>query len=100
MWNSPGTGSALSYPQGVFAMKASSWFSKLTGTALTLDNLENVLTLQLRDLYDAEDQLISALPKMEEAAHSEELKSAFHTHLEETRNHKMRLEQAFRMMGQ
>jgi len=80
-------------------MKMSSWFSKITGQSLTLDNLENVLELQLRDLYSAEDQLISALPKMAAAAHSRDLKSAFETHLRETRQHKTRLEQAFRMLG-
>jgi len=80
-------------------MKLSSWFSKITGQALTLDNLENVLELQLRDLYSAEDQLISALPQMAAAANSCELKAAFETHLRETRQHKTRLEQAFRMLG-
>lgn len=80
-------------------MKMSSWFSKITGQSLTLDNLGNVLELQLRDLYSAEDQLISALPKMAAAAHSSDLKSAFETHLRETRQQKTRLEQAFRMLG-
>jgi len=80
-------------------MKTSSWFSKMLGTSLTLDNLENVLVLQLQDLYSAEDQLISALPKMEEAASSQELKNAFSTHLAETRSQKQRLEQAFRALG-
>ena len=54
-----------------------SWFSKMVGTSLRLDNLENLLTQQLEDLYSAEDQLIEALPKMAEAASSQELKSAF-----------------------
>jgi ferritin-like metal-binding protein YciE len=72
----------------------------MTGTAMRLENLENLLTLQLQDLYSAEDQLTKALPKMADAASSPELKSAFETHLEETRHHKQRLEQAFRMMGQ
>ena len=56
-------------------MSASSWFSKMTGTAMRLENLENLLTLQLQDLYSAEDQLIDALPKMADAASSPELKS-------------------------
>jgi len=80
-------------------MKMSSWFSKLTGQSLTLDNLDNVLELQLRDLYSAEDQLISALPQMAAAASSHDLKSAFQTHLRETQQHKTRLERAFRMLG-
>src|SRR5215471_10483045 len=66
-------------------MKSSSWFAKMSGTALTLKNLENVLTLQLRDLLSAEEQLISALPKMADAAVSPQLKRAFQTHLGETK---------------
>ncbi|HEY2759475.1 MAG TPA: ferritin-like domain-containing protein [Pirellulales bacterium] len=81
-------------------MSASSWFSKMIGTSMTLDNLENVLLLQLQDLYSAETQLIAALPKMADAAHSPQLKRAFQTHLEETRGHKTRIEQAFRALGQ
>ncbi|REK09057.1 MAG: ferritin-like domain-containing protein [Planctomycetota bacterium] len=78
-----------------------SWFSKLTGNGrLTLDNLEGVLALQLRDLYSAEVQLIAALPKMAEAAQSPDLKTALQSHLEETRAHKLRLEQAFKLLGQ
>jgi ferritin-like metal-binding protein YciE len=81
-------------------MKVSSWFSKILGTQLTLDNLETLLVLQLRDLYSAEEQLIEALPKMAEAAASPELKRAFNSHLGETRGQKQRLEQAFRALGQ
>ena len=81
-------------------MKTSSWFSKMLGTAMTLDNLENVLVLQLRDLASAEEQLIEALPKMADAANSSELKAAFQTHLAETRQQKSRLEKAFELLGQ
>jgi hypothetical protein len=59
-----------------------SWFSKMLGTSLRLDNLENLLKTQLEDLYSAEDQLIETPPKMADAASSQELKSAFQTHLE------------------
>jgi len=76
-----------------------SWFGKMLGTSLKLDNLENLLTQQLEDLYSAEEQLIEALPKMADAASSQELKSAFQTHLEETRHQKERLDRVFRMLG-
>ena len=76
-----------------------SWFDKIIGNSIRLDNLENVLVLQLEDLYSAEEQLIEALPKMVDAVSSHELKQAFQTHLEETRNHKKRIEQAFRLLG-
>lgn len=50
---------------------------------------------ELRDAYDAEKQLIKALPKMAKAASSPELRTAFEKHLGETRGHVERLERAF-----
>jgi ferritin-like metal-binding protein YciE len=76
-----------------------SWFKKMLGMEMTLDNLDNVLELQLRDLYSAEQQLVSALPKMVDAASSPALKSALRNHLEETKRQKNRLEQVFRSLG-
>ena len=38
-------------------------------------SLSELLVLQLEDLYDAENQLIKALPKMAKTASSEELRS-------------------------
>jgi len=75
-----------------------SWFTKMIGTQLTLNNLQNLLVQQLRDLLSAEEQLIEALPKMADAAASTELKMAFRNHLGETRQQKSRLEQALRSM--
>src|SRR4051812_28048301 len=80
-------------------MTVKSWFSKMTGTEMHLDNLENVLLMQLEDLYDAERQLIDAIPKMADAASSAELQAALRNHLSETRGQKTRLETAFRMLG-
>lgn len=50
---------------------------------------------ELRDTYDAEKQLLKALPKMARAATSPNLKSAFENHLDETRGQVERLEQIF-----
>ena len=50
---------------------------------------------ELRDTYDAEKQLIKALPKLAKAASSAELRAAFESHLEETRGHVDRLERVF-----
>jgi ferritin-like metal-binding protein YciE len=80
-------------------MSTSSWFSKMLGASMTLDNLGNVLVLQLSDLASAEEQLIQALPKMAAAANSSELTSAFQTHLSETRQHTERLKRAFGLLG-
>jgi len=49
----------------------------------------------VRDLYDAEKQLVRALPKMAEAANSEDLQQAIQNHLEETKNQVSRLERVF-----
>jgi ferritin-like metal-binding protein YciE len=51
-------------------------------------------------LYDAENKIIKALPKMAEAAHSTELRSAFEEHLRETRNQVERLEQIFQNLDE
>jgi len=50
-------------------------------------NLEELLIDEIRDLYDAEHQLIKALPKMAEAASNDALRNAFESHLEETKGH-------------
>jgi ferritin-like metal-binding protein YciE len=55
---------------------------------------------ELRDTYDAERQITKALPKMIKAATSEELRSAFESHLEETRTQVERLEQVFEMLDE
>lgn len=55
---------------------------------------------ELRDAYDAEKQLIKALPKLAKAASSEELRTAFESHLEETRTHVTRLDEVFAAIGQ
>lgn len=81
-------------------MAGSSWFSKMVGMSLTLDNLQDLMIQQLEDLYSAETQLIDALPKMANAAHCSRLKAAFESHLQETNHHKERLERCFQLLGQ
>lgn len=53
----------------------------------------------LKDIYWAEKHLTKALPKMQKASTSEELKAAFAEHLEVTKNQVMRLEQIFELLG-
>ena len=50
---------------------------------------------ELKDLYNAENQLIKALPKLAKAANSEELRVGFEQHLEQTKGHAQRIEQIF-----
>lgn len=58
-----------------------------------MKNLEELFEHQLQDLHSAEDQLIKALPKMAKNAAVAKLKKAFEDHLEETKEHKKRLEE-------
>jgi ferritin-like metal-binding protein YciE len=66
---------------------------------MKLDSLRDVLQEQLEDLQSAETQLVSALPKMAQAASSDELRQALENHLEETREHVRRLDEALRELG-
>ena len=63
-----------------------------------IKNLNDLFVDYLKDLYDAEHQIIDALPKMITAAHSQELKQAFNSHLEQTHRQTDRLEQIFKEM--
>lgn len=62
-------------------------------------SLKDVLQEQLEDLHSAESQLIQALPKMAQAAHHEPLREAFQNHLEETRGHLQRVDDALAELG-
>jgi ferritin-like metal-binding protein YciE len=62
--------------------------------------LEKYFTDSLKDIYWAEKALTKALPKMQKAATTEELKSAIEEHLGQTQEHVSRLEQVFELMGE
>jgi ferritin-like metal-binding protein YciE len=62
---------------------------------MAVKSVQELLLNELQDIYDAEKQLVKALPKMAKAASSEQLRQAFEEHLEETRNQVQRLEQVF-----
>jgi ferritin-like metal-binding protein YciE len=64
------------------------------------NTLRQLYVEELRDIYDAEKQLIKALPKMAEAASSQELRNGFEEHLEQTKEHAERLEQIFSELGE
>lgn len=65
----------------------------------SLNNLEDLLKHELQDLYSAENQIVSALPKMEKKASDQKLKKAFQTHLEETKEQVERLKQACEILN-
>lgn len=64
------------------------------------NNLKELYLDELRDLFDSEQQLIKALPKMAKAATSDDLRDGFEEHLEQTKEHARRLEQIFESMGE
>jgi ferritin-like metal-binding protein YciE len=65
-----------------------------------VNSLQELYVDELKDLYDAENQIIKALPKMIDAASSEELQNALTEHLEVTREQAKRIEQIFQNMGE
>ncbi|MEX0794241.1 MAG: ferritin-like domain-containing protein [Pirellulaceae bacterium] len=69
-------------------------------TSKSFDNLEELFVCQLHNIYDAEQRLTKALPKMAKEAHSPDLKQAFEHHLVETEGQIRRLEEIFQLLGQ
>ena len=67
---------------------------------MKVNSLHDLYLEQLKDLYDAEHQLIKALPKMAKASSSAELRKAFEEHLEKTKEHARRIETIFESMGE
>jgi ferritin-like metal-binding protein YciE len=68
-------------------------------SSTSLNSFDDLLVEQLEDLYDAEQRLTKALPKMADAAHSPSLKAAFQEHFRQTEGHVSRLQQVFKMLG-
>lgn len=64
-----------------------------------ITSLRDLLVDELKDLHNAENQLVKALPKMAKAASNEDLKEGFQLHLEETRGHIDRLDRALKILG-
>lgn len=66
---------------------------------MSLNSLQDLFEHELKDLYSAEKQISEALPKMVQAASSSELRTAFETHLEETKGQIGRLEEIGSMLN-
>jgi len=66
---------------------------------MSAENLNELFVEEVKDIYDAEKQLVKALPKMAKATESEELRAAFEEHLEITKAHVSRLEEVFKQLG-
>jgi ferritin-like metal-binding protein YciE len=68
-------------------------------SSMTLHSMNDLFVLQIEDLYDAEQRITKALPKMADAATNKQLKAAFQQHLRETQQHVTRLEKVFSIIG-
>jgi len=114
--------SALSSPLALWAVRARSpraaasslmsnarqtFYSKLSNDfryegliTMKIASLQELFVDELKDLYNAEQQLIKALPKMANAATAPALRQGFEKHLKETEVHAERLEQIFEGLGE
>ena len=66
---------------------------------MSLDSLHNLFVTELKDIYNGEKQLVTALPRLAKAASSPQLTEAITKHLKETEGHVARLEQIFQSLG-
>ena len=66
---------------------------------MQIETMQELYLDVLKDLYDAERQILKALPKMAKAANCEELRDGFQEHLSQTQTHVERLDQVFEQMG-
>ena len=67
---------------------------------MSMDSLKDLYIDELKDLYNAENQLLKALPKMARKASSPDLKTAFKEHLGQTEGQVNRLEKIFKALGE
>jgi ferritin-like metal-binding protein YciE len=63
------------------------------------NNVQALLTDEIKDLYSAEKQLIRAIPKMAKGSSDEDLRAAFSAHLKETQGQVARLERVAELLG-
>lgn len=67
---------------------------------MKMNTLKDLYLDELKDIYDAESQIVKALPKMAKEATNEELRAAIELHLDQTQTQIERLEQVFEELGE
>ena len=67
---------------------------------MALNSMDELFLNELKDVYNAEKQLVAALPRMAKAAQSPKLQQAITKHLRETEGHVKRLEQILQSLGE
>jgi ferritin-like metal-binding protein YciE len=71
-----------------------------TRDGMQMESLEDLFVHEIKDLYNAEQQILKALPKMIREASSAELQQALQQHLDQTKGHVERLDQVFHEVGE
>ena len=66
---------------------------------MALDTLRDLYIDELKDMFNAEKQLVKALPKMAKKATAPELRNAFEEHLAQTEEHVQRIQQILAELG-
>jgi len=66
---------------------------------MAMESLHDLMIEELRDIYNAEKQILKALPKMAKAASHPQLKKGFEAHIAETRGQVERLDRVFAALG-
>jgi ferritin-like metal-binding protein YciE len=66
---------------------------------MKFESLHDLFVGQIRDLYDAENQIVKALPKLTKEASSPQVKQALEKHLQQTKSQVTRLEEIFDELG-
>src|SRR3954452_22842130 len=67
---------------------------------MEMESLQELLVEELKDIYNAESQLLKAMPRMAKKAKNRQLKTAFETHMKETEGQIERLGQVFEALGE
>jgi ferritin-like metal-binding protein YciE len=88
------------YLQSRTRISASVVKNQSVGVAMSNQGLKDLYVDELKDLYNAENQLVKALPMLARAATSDELRQGFEEHWEQTKGHVERLEQIFEMLDE
>jgi ferritin-like metal-binding protein YciE len=93
-------GYILLFPKCIFRSRSNPTLIQSWRRIVKSNSLKDLYVEQLQDLYSAENQLIKALPKMIDAASSDELRTSIEEHLEKTKQHATRLEKIFGRIGE
>src|ERR1051325_610520 len=78
----------------------SKWTTNQGAETMKMQTLKDLYIDELKDVYDAENQIAKALPKMAKEAGNEELRAAIEQHLDQTQTQIERLEQIFEELGE